>query len=429
MTWHHLPKSASPYVQAAADLTWVLNLHRRALPQPAMLSGTNTLEKSLSPLKSKGDSAQPPSGGTSKPSQAVRGAGSLTPSSPDTHASRFPTRVNAKARTIHVTYGLTLPASSEKRGPLGLSSKMSLDTSASAQKPFSGSYEAWISMFRLGCSRRLKLARRTKGSGGSVWPTATATHNNYQVKGEFPNQTGGTTLTGAAEKLWGTPNGARMNYDENPDQYASRQARAKGNPPMGANLGQQAQAWPSPQERDYRMGSPMDGARMKRKAEQGWSENLNDTAESWPTPAQRDYKGARGEGMRSRHYRSISQLPDAAELDFSHPDPPKVTHGPMLSTERRIARQLLRSAMSSVSPATKRRWLRKGNWRKRRLNVEFCGWLMGWPEGHALLNCSGMEWSRWKLDMQSELYLMPTASGAWMWEPIDVPEETQIEMF
>jgi len=49
-------------------------------------------------------------------------------------------------------------------------------------------------------------------------------------------------------------------------------------------------AWPTPQTRDFRHGSPPDSDRMQRKAEQGWSANLNDAA-LWPTPNTVDAKG------------------------------------------------------------------------------------------------------------------------------------------
>ena len=115
-----------------------------------------------------------------------------------------------------------------------------------------------------------------------------------------------------------------------------------------------------------------------------------------------------------------------------HPPPPQMTplagHTPCQN--RQISRRLLRSVTSHVTPTTLRRWLRRGNWKKKRLNPLFVEWLMGWPKGHSLLSCSETAFTHWKQHMRSALYAMPTAYGPWIWQPpIEVAHDEQLALF
>ena len=144
-----------------------------------------------------------------------------------------------------------------------------------------------------------------------------------------------------------------------------------------------------------------------------------DMQANWPTPASRDHKGENSpdhltNGTGRLH---IDQLPNAVAFIFTRPAHPTSTHGVTFSQWRPIARRLFRSAMSNVPATTQRRWLRRGAWRKARLNPLFAEWLMAWPPGHAFCACSETEFSRWQQVMRGALSQLPTASGAWIWEP------------
>lgn len=120
-------------------------------------------------------------------------------------------------------------------------------------------------------------------------------------------------------------------------------------------------------------------------------------AAQWPTPAARDHKGSSEASVtRVNGKTRLDLLDHRAEQGFSHPAPETAQLGPNSLQTIRISRQLFRSAMSNVSQTTLRRWLRDGNWRKRRLNPLFVSYLMGWPIAHALCGYSGTVSARCK---------------------------------
>lgn len=349
--WCYLPETACPSVQAAADLTWVLNLPSLALPPPALSNGRNTRDKPSSPHSAPDTSPQHPSGIISKHLTAGRGGGLLIPSLPDTHASRFPKRDSAKAQTIHGTFGHTSPASSAKSNRDGCSSKTSQDTFPLVLRPCCENYGIWATRLRLAHSQRLKLAQRTSASDGSAWPTATVSTGSQTVENPTPRQTGGTSLSGAAE----------------------------------------AQNWPTPMAQNHKGSSPDSVTRADGKSR-----------------------------MDMLHY--------AAEQGFSHPVPATPQHGPTLSQILRIWRPLRASVIATHKRATWRRLMRSNA--KRRLNPLFVEWLMGWPPGHALCDCSETEFVQFQQRMRGALSVMPTAYGPWIWKPPETtPEPTQMEMF
>lgn len=99
----------------------------------------------------------------------------------------------------------------------------------------------------------------------------------------------------------------------------------------------------------------------------------------------------------------------------SPPCPTTSPHGPPSSITRPISRRLFRSAMSSAPAIVRRRWLRKGSWRKRRLNPSFVEWLMRWPDDHALCACSATASIRWQRLMRGALSRLPTDCGRPIW--------------
>lgn len=437
MTWCYLPDTASPSVQAAADLTWVLTLPSRALPPPALSNGKNTPALFSSPHSAPDTSPPLQSGTMCEPSTADRGAGSVTLSLPDTHASRFLLRDSERARMTPATSGQTLPGSSTRFSPNGSSLKTSRDTSASALKPCCEPYGTWASRLRLAYSQRQKSVRRMNGSGSSSWPTATAHSFAQTADDPTPGQTGGTTLAGAAELQWQTPVS-----DDAPDRTKGK-INSRGEPKLsgqaiiwgtprasdaekggpnqafgagGIPLPAQAAQWPTPQSRDLRMGDNPDSPRQQRKMDQGWSQNLNDLAETWPTPAAQNAKGSsEGSITRADGKSRMDILHYRAEQGFSLPAHLPPALGPTLSQLRPIWRPLRASLIASHGRAVWRRlWARR---EKARLNPVFVAWLMGWPPGHANCASSATAWSLWQRDMRGALSLLPTASGAWIWKP------------
>lgn len=264
-------------------------------------------------------------------------------------------------------------------------------------------------------------------------------------------------------KMWGTPSASLANYDESPETFDQRgkDLKARGYPAQGRNLGQQAQKWPTPkaltgganskraergaggpdlqesvgawttpQAHDSKGGSP---DRVGRFGTKHGGRNLADDVTTWPTPARRDYKGANSpdhldNGTGRKH---MDQLPNAVAHGFSHPDPMKAALGQMSFAQRRILHQLLavaglfkhpRSISRPYSPpgrarpnnparaawrdrASYQRWAMKRHkhWSGPKLNAAFTEWLMGWPRGHALLNCSATEFYHWQRQMRGAI--------------------------
>lgn len=188
----------------------------------------------------------------------------------------------------------------------------------------------------------------------------------------------------------------------------------------------QAKMWTTPQAHDI---SPR-GSGQKPTAAAG-NACLARDAMNWPTPsAMQDTKGDADTGAIERRISLGKQLALAhIARSFSHPAPQTSTAGLPPSQWRPTSRRLLRSATSHVALVSLRRWLRRGNWRKRRLNPSFVEWLMGWPSGHALCACSATAYALWRRDMRGALSALPTASGAWIWEPApERAEPEQMEM-
>lgn len=411
MTWCFLPDTASPSVQAAADLTWVLTLPSRALPPPALSSGKNTPDPS-SALHSAPDTSPPPrSGTTSRPSTGGPGAASVIPCLPDTHASRFPQRDKERARTIHGTSGLTLPGSSERFNRNGSSLRTSPATSALALKPCCEPYGTWASRLRLAYSQRVKSARRMKGSGSSSWPTATPmqtregwtegelTAAREKAKAKAGNGNGFGLGLGAVAGMWTTPQAhdvtARgsgqvpsskagnaclatdaMQWQTPVADDAPERSKGKINSRGEPKLSGQAIIWGTPRASDAEKGGP-------NQAFGAGGIPLPAQAAQWPTPVAQNVKGSsEGSITRADGKSRMDILHYRAEQGFSRPAHLTAPPGPKLSQLRPIWRPLRASLIASHGRAVWRRlWTSR---EKARLNPIFVGWLMGFPKGHAL---------------------------------------------
>lgn len=253
----------------------------------------------------------------------------------------------------------------------------------------------------------------------SIWNTPRASTGEYTrdrgVKGaERP------TLEGRAAQ-WQTPVA---------DDMVDR-AKGKWNSRGEPKLSGQAAIWPTPMagtpaQKGYNAAGNND---FTRKADV-----LADAvmASVWPTPAAtQDTKGAQAsaEAAMDREVRGKQLALADRALMFTRPDLPTWDGGLTYSAWRPISRRLFRLAMSSVPPTTLRRWLRGGNWRKRRLNPLFVSALMGWPIAHALCACSATAFTVWQQDMRGALSALPTASGPWIWLPpatVTAPEQMSL---
>lgn len=323
------------------------------------------------------------------------------------------------------------------------------------------------------------------GNGSSSWPTARASEQENRTTRSAPSHglTHGEVLAGVAcdfmeAVLWKSPSaqepgvaGQRLiNKDGTPwtggerayDAETGRLAQT-GLPQMVENwqsprisigpytrdkgqkgaerltLEGQSQMWASPAPMQTREGwtaEQIEAARAIEKAKgqngNGFGLGLAAQAGIWPTSsAAHDTKGAQASAEAA--IERASRVKQLALADFAHCFTPPAqrtwTSGVSPSIWRPISRRLFRSAMSSVSPTVQRRWLRKGAWRKRRLNPSFVEWLMSWPPGHAVCTCSETGFIHWQQHMRGALSALPTASGPWIWEPPSVaaaPEQMSL---
>ena len=286
-----------------------------------------------------------------------------------------------------------------------------------------------------------------KGSGFSSWPTAQARDLRSGDNPDSPRQTRkadqgwSQNLNDVAEMLWQTPvsddaaDRAVGKVNSRGEPKLSGQAHLwgtpkgsdgdKGGPNMaysagGIPLPAQAAQWTTPQSHDV---TPRGSGQTSGKTGNAY---LATDAQNWPTPAAHEPRLGvqnRTEGSKGSQI-SLSTIADR----FSHPAPLMQPHGPTLSQLRPIWRPLRDSVIALHGRAVWRRIWKSRT--KRRLNPAFVGWLMGWPPGHALCDCSAMEFTHWQQRMRFALSQLPTASGPWIWQPpMDAAPTVQTDLF
>ena len=184
---------------------------------------------------------------------------------------------------------------------------------------------------------------------------------------------------------------------------------------------------------------------------------LEGQAKQWPTPAAQNWKGSSDASITRTDGKSrMDLLHYRAEQGFTRPAPETPPRGPMSLPQIRLARLLLRAAMSPPPRSVSRPWCpprrrkprssaraawrsersfarwsakRRALWASRRLSPGFVSWLMGWPTGHALCACSETEFARWRQDMRGALSALPMASGPWIWmPPAETPAVAQLQL-
>jgi hypothetical protein len=197
---------------------------------------------------------------------------------------------------------------------------------------------------------------------------------------------------------------------------------ASYNPAGNSDFARKAEAlalgitnWSTPKATDGAKGGP------GQSYGSGGTPPLPAQAAQWPTPAAQNWKGSseasviRADGksrMDILHYR--------AEQGFTRPNPEITPHGQRSLRHAPISRPLWAYLIASHGRVVSRRILKARA--RRRLNPLFVGWLMGWPIGHALCDCSATEFTLWQQRMRGALSPLPTASGPWIWRPSDEPE-------
>ncbi len=152
------------------------------------------------------------SGTMSGPSMAARGVEGFISCLPDIPANRSLPAAGAEARTIRATCGRTSRGSSRSVRRSGCSAKTSRDTWTVDLRRSPGSYRAWALASKRACSRRLKSARPTSGTGSSYWPTPTTTlyGNRAEIRLKdnrlaflpAADQTGSQHALGQAARIW-----------------------------------------------------------------------------------------------------------------------------------------------------------------------------------------------------------------------------------
>jgi hypothetical protein len=182
-------------------------------------------------------------------------------------------------------------------------------------------------------------------------------------------------LAGAAEMLWPTPMAGTVAQNGN---------SAAGNSDFSRKAEDLAKAlWGTPRASDADKGGP-------NQSFGAGGTPLPAQAANWPTPASRDHKGENSaahltNGTGRLH---MDQLPNAVAFLFTRPAPETPTHGLPSSDPRLTWRRLRRLVISTHGRGVWKRMAANGG--KRRLNPNFVEWLMGWPTGHSLCDCSGM---------------------------------------
>lgn len=212
-------------------------------------------------------------------------------------------------------------------------------------------------------------------------------------------------------RLWLTPRASDTGQGEKPETFLPRMGDRSD--ACHSSLAAQSLSWGTPRASDAEKGGP-------NMAFGAGGTPLPAQAAQWPTPTAQNVKGSSPDSVTRADGKSrMDILHYRAEQGFSRPDQETPRHGPTLSQLRRIWRPLRASLIASHGRATWRR-LWKGR-TKRRLNPGFVEWLMGWPPGHALCDCSATEFARFQRHMRGALSALPMASGQWVWRP---PRET-----
>ncbi|MEM1149042.1 MAG: hypothetical protein AAGI03_00585 [Pseudomonadota bacterium] len=371
------------------------------------------------------------------------------------------------------TYGLTFAELSESAIPRGSSLKTWQALSAQCSRPYSATWPEWVTWLRQDYSRRAKLAAHISASGFSSWPTARAAVGGYtRDKGQrgserltlegtaeqWPTPMAGTPAQNGnsaagnsdfsrkaeamASELWATP--AANPFEQSPETRAARSIALveQGSRPIGQILTAQARLWTTPQAHDVtqRGGGQVPTAKAGNaclakdaamwatprensatgadQAKRDGAPTIQTQAQLWASPAGRDYRTPNRISFQDRSASTKGeQLPNQVAHRFRPLAPAISQRGPISWQTRLATLRLLWAWMkSSHGRSTALRLFKKR--RTRRLNPLFVEWLMRWPPGHALCDCSATEWTQWQQHMRGAISRLPISSGPWIWKPM-----------
>jgi hypothetical protein len=303
------------------------------------------------------------------------------------------------------------------------------------------------------------------GSDSSCWPAATTGHAGAQTRDDpTPNQTGGTTLAGAANQ-WPTPNTAPeapngstmreggqirdrltdqclasvaqkvtaatwptpavvMNDGEQPETWLARAAelKAKGINSNGAGMPLTIASllWATPSATDDERGTtPYTQAELDRPG--GCPKILSKDVAMWATPAAAEEKqGAKGysqaeldreRGQPRKLSQDVLSWPTPNSRDHKGRDLGSREGGASLShyaeqgtrSHSSPQAQVTSTAGDALSPTA------ASTAERLRLNPAFVCWLMGWPWWWTRAEClsfAARETALWRLRLQRHLYLL-----------------------
>ena len=181
--------------------------------------------------------------------------------------------------------------------------------------------------------------------------------------------------------------------------------------------------WSTPKATDGAKGGP------GQSYGSGGMPPLPAQAAQWPTPAAQNWKGSSEASITRTDGKSrMDILHYRAEEGFIPTAPVIMPDGRQSALHTPISRPLWASMIASHGQVVSRRILKARA--RQRLNPLFVGWLMGWPIGHALCDCSATEFILWQQRMRGALSALPMASGPWIWRPSEGPESpAQMNLF
>ena len=155
--------------------------------------------------------------------------------------------------------------------------------------------------------------------------------------------------------FWGTPTVDAISDRKN--KYAQG----------GTPIAMQASSWPTPRKSEPEGGvvenTKFENGSFSRVNQQGvrFGVKLKDAVSAWPTPAMRDYKGTYNTIVRKDGKCRLDQLANAS-----------IYTGPLAQAKQKSGNESSNSDPTSPQPL------------KKRLNPNFCEWLMGVPLGWSL---------------------------------------------
>ena len=358
-----------------------------------------------------------------RPSTAARGVASFIASLRRTPASRSHARVSNWAGKIPATSGRTSAASSEKPSLPWCLSRMSGPTSATGSGKSATTFESWATKLGQDCLARRKWARRMRGSDFSLWPTTSATEGKRASNSRYiyGDQRAGMMLAKEAEN-WRTPDA--------PGQGGPRTRDISKGDGHQVVLAEQAENWGSPRETDSRGASYC----YSRGNHEKKIQTLVGQMENRQSPQSRDHRSGEIDPETAKKHLGSRPLAKAAEDSQTHRSgrrsrellltgatqafqtPAENWQTPATDSfrsrggkrvkEMGLDQQARRSTSRPTVPATGKDG--KPCWcltpgcvlpsHRRRLNIFFDCWLMGWPLNWSSATGERIGFEAWEME-------------------------------